>query len=244
MKILSQIETPTGGSYVNFEENLSKIIDGVMRVNKKFGSAEDGKQASSCTVVIEQNFGINALLSCKYLKDKYSGTGMLDVVYAFNMRDKNRIAVLSDLITLKQLGIKDIIMSEGVHPLKTVFSAAKPVYDIDVVSFSSIIKKEYPDFGFFNLGVMVGASTPMDFSKIKKLGKIGIDIFVINYSGDDIDINIVNYIKSKGKSVLLYTKESDVKPSLEEYMEKSLKLNADGIIIKILDEKSNIFTRY
>jgi len=140
MKIISQIETPSGESYINFEEHLDKIVGGVIHANKKFGLIKNDGPAPSCAIVIEQNFGINALLLCKDLKNRYNA-GTLDVAYAFNMRDKNRIAILSDLITLKQLGVKDIIISEGLHTLKTIFPAAKPVYDIDVVGFSSIIKK-------------------------------------------------------------------------------------------------------
>lgn len=243
MRIIPQIETPVSENYINFEENLSKLVEDVKYANKKFGlnGANNTIDATgSYPVVIEQDFGINALLLCKDLKDRYAN---LNIIYAFNMRDKNRIAILSDLMTLGQLGIKDIMISEGLHPLKTIFYAAKPVYDIDVLGLSSIIKKESPDFSLFNLGVVVGASAPVDFFKIKKLCKIGVDRFAVNYSGDDIDINIINYIKAEKKSVFIYAKESDVKPALGEFMKKNLELNADGIIIKILNEKSNIFTK-
>lgn len=249
MIIIPQIETPVSENYIDFEENLSKLIEGIKYTSKKFGLKDANGAIDSYSVVIEQNFGINALFLCKDLKDKYNN---LNIIYAFNMRDKNRIAVLSDLITLKQLGVKDIIISEGLHPLKTIFYAAKPVYDIDVVGFSSIIKTEpsylkvnnyVNNFNLFNLGVVVAVSTPVDFLKIKKLSKIGVDRFVINYFGDNLDINIINYIKAEKKPVFIYVNEPDIKSSLEEFIKKNLELNADGIIIKILDEKSNVFTQ-
>ncbi len=250
MIIIPQIETPLSESYINFEENLSKLIEGIKYRVRKFGLLdEENKAIDSYPVVIEQNFGINALLLCKDLRDRYSN---LSIIYAFNMRDKNRVAILSDLITLKQLGIKDIIISEGLHPLKTIFYAAKPVYDIDVLGLSSIIKSgsaylkadNYANnFSLFNLGVVVAVSTPVDFFKIKKLSKIGADRFVINYFGNNIDINIINYIKAEKRSVFIYANESDIKSSLEEFVKKNLELNADGIIIKILNTKSNIFTQ-
>ncbi len=253
MKIIPQIETPAGENYIDFEENLSKLIEGIKYKGKKFGlnGAEDA--IDSYPVVIEQNFGINALLLCNDLKNRHNNN--LNISYAFNMRDKNRVAILSDLITLEQLGLKDIIISEGLHPLKTVFYAAKPVYDIDVLGLSSIIKTGFPllkdngyvnNFSLFNLGVVVGISTPADFLKIKKLSKIGVDRFIVNYSvdnADDIDINIINYIKAEKKPVFIFVNESNVKSTLEEFIKKNLELNVDGIIIKILNEKSNIFTQ-
>ena len=249
MVIIPQIETPVSENYIDFEENLSKLIEGVKYTSKKFGLKEANGAINSYSIVIEQNFGINALFLCKDLKDKYNN---LNVIYAFNMRDKNRTAILSDLITLKQLGLKDIIISEGLHPLKTVFYASKPVYDIDVLGFSSIIKTGSPylkandyanNFSLFNLGVVVAVSTPVDFLKIKKLSKIGVNKFVINYFGDNLDINVINYIKAEKKPVFIYINEAGIKSSLEEFIKKNLELNVDGVIIKILNEKSNIFTQ-
>ncbi|MCL4321112.1 MAG: hypothetical protein M0016_05720 [Deltaproteobacteria bacterium] len=249
MKIIPQIETPAGENYINFEENLSKLIEGIKYTSKKFGLNGPGEAIESYPVVIEQNFGINALLLCNDLKNRHNN---LNIIYAFNMRDKNRVAILSDLITLKQLGLKDIIISEGLHPLKTVFYAAKPVYDIDVLGLSSIIKTGFPllkdneyvnNFSLFNLGVVVGVSTQVDFLKIKKLSKIGVDSFVINYFGDNLDINIINYIKAEKKPVFIFVNESNVKSTLEEFIKKNLELNVDGVIIKISNEKSNIFTQ-
>ncbi len=252
MKIIPQIETPAGENYIDFEENLSKLIEGIKYKGKKFGlnGAGAGDAIGSYSVVIEQNFGINALLLCNDLKNRHNNN--LNIIYAFNMRDKNMVAILSDLITFEQLGLKNIIISEGLHPLKTVFYAAKPVYDIDVLGLSSIIKTGFPllkdndyvnNFSLFNLGVVVGISTPADFLKIKKLSKIGVDRFIINYFGDNLDINIINYIKAEKKPVFIFINESNVKSTLEEFIKKNLELNVDGIIIKILNEKSNIFTQ-
>ncbi|MCL4429107.1 MAG: hypothetical protein M1276_09030, partial [Deltaproteobacteria bacterium] len=128
MRIIPQIETPVNENYINFEENLIKLIDGI----EKSGLNNQDAGQSLPRIILEQNFGVNGLLLCKDLKDKY---GNINIAYAFNMRDKNRISILSDLITLKQIDIKDIIVSEGVHPLKTVFNAAKPVYDVDILGF-------------------------------------------------------------------------------------------------------------
>ncbi len=246
MRIIPQIETPVSENYINFEENLIKLIDEIKKT--ELSNIDTGQNLPQ--IIIEQNFGVNGLLLCKDLKDKY---GNVNIAYAFNMRDKNRISILSDLITLKQIGIKDIIASEGLHPLKTVFNAAKPVYDLDILGLGLILKRGFMNYlehipgkdtqDFFNLGAVVALSSAVDGLKIKKLINIGADRFIINYTGKNLDEDIINYIKSEKKEVILLVKESYIGNSLENFIRENVNLNLDGIIIKILDEKTNVFTR-
>ena len=246
MRIIPQIETPVSENYINFEENLIKILGGI----EKSGLNNQNTGQDLPRIILEQNFGVNGLLLCKDLKDKQ---GNLNIAYAFNMRDKNRISILSDLITLKQIGVKDIIVSEGIHPLKTVFNAAKPVYDLDILGIALILKRGFMNYlegiadkdeaDFFNLGAVISASTAVDGLKVKKLINIGADRFIINYTGKNPDEDIIKYIKSEKKEVFLYVKESYIDNSPEDFIKANERLNLDGIIIKITDEKANVFTR-
>ncbi|HEC24510.1 MAG TPA: hypothetical protein ENI54_00615 [bacterium] len=97
---------------------------------------------------------------------------------------------------------------------------------------------------FFNLGVVIGASTLADELKAKKLIKTGVDRLIVNYTGENPDVNMVNYIKSENKEVFLYIKESDIKYPLDDFIKSNEDLNIDGIIVKVVSEKSNIFTQY
>ncbi len=246
MRIIPQIETPVSENYINFEENLIKLLGGI----EKSGLNNQNTGQDLPRIILEQNFGVNGLLLCKDLKDKQ---GSLNIAYAFNMRDKNRISILSDLITLKQIGVKDIIVSEGIHPLKTVFNAAKPVYDVDILGIALILKRGFMNYlegivdkdeaDFFNLGAVISASTAVDGLKVKKLINIGADRFIINYTGKNPDEDIIKYIKSEKKEVFLYAKESYIDNSPEDFIKANERLNLDGIIIKITDEKANVFTR-
>ena len=247
MRIIPQIETPAGENYVTFEENLIKLLG----VIEKTGLNNQNAGRDFPDIIIEQNFGVNGLLLCKDLKDRRSN---LNIAYAFNMRDKNRISILSDLITLKQIGVKDIIVSEGVHPLKTVFNSAKPVYDVDILGIGLILKRGFMNYlggivdnkdepNFFNLGAVISASAPVDGLKAKKLINAGADRFIINYAGKNPDEDIIKYIKSEKKEIFLYVKESYIDDSLKDFIRANERLNLDGIIIKIIDEKANVFTR-
>jgi hypothetical protein len=246
MQIIPQIETPVGENYITFEENLIKLLGTI----EKAGLNNKNAGRDFPDIIIEQNFGVNGLLLCKGLKDRLRN---INTAYAFNMRDKNRISILSDLITLKQIGVKDIVVSEGVHPLKTVFNSAKPVYDVDILGIGLILKRGFMNYlggigdkdepDFFNLGVVVSASAPVDGLKAKKLINVGADRFIINYTGKNPDEDIIKYIKSEKKEIFLYVKESYVNDSLKDFIGANERLNIDAIIIKITDEKANVFTR-
>ncbi|MCL6119550.1 MAG: hypothetical protein M0Z57_05125 [Deltaproteobacteria bacterium] len=238
MQIIPQIETPVSKNYSVFEEDLIKLLNAVEN-DPQNGSGTDN---SLPQIIIEQNFGFNALLLCRDLKENHK----IKTAYAFNMRDKNRISLLSDLITLKQLGLKDIIVFEGVHPLKTEFKSAKPVYDIDILGLGLMLKRGLmndikPDL--FNFGAVIGASAAVDFLKAKKLIEIGADSFFINYSGINPDEDIIKYIKSNNKKLFLNVKELSIKGSLSDFIKTVDNLGIDGVIIKIADENSNVFTR-
>jgi hypothetical protein len=238
MNIIPKIETPFSENYKNF---LKELIPIVKNINAP--GITGYKQ-----IIIEQNFGINGILICKELKEM---DNEIDITYAFNMRDKNRIALFSDLATLEQIGLKNIIISEGLHPQKTPFYFVKPVYDIDTVALSSIIKSkiynvgndfklEGVNFSRFNLGVIVGASTPTDLIKIKKLVSIGVDSFIINSFSDNI--GAIKYIKNENKKVYIQLMESEIS-LIEDSIDKAARLGADALIIKIMNGKTNIFKR-
>ena len=88
---------------------------------------------------------------------------------------------------------------------------------------------------------MVEASTPVDLVKIKKLILLGIDSFIINSFLDNV--GAIKYIKSQNKECLINVKETDIK-SLDEGKGKAAECGADGLIVKIMNEKTNIFNRF
>ena len=56
-------------------------------------------------------------------------------------RDRNRIALQSDLLSAYVLGVKNILIMTGDHPLLGDHPQAKPVYDLDSVSLLRAVKE-------------------------------------------------------------------------------------------------------
>ncbi len=65
----------------------------------------------------------------------------VDAVYQLTCRDRNRIALQSDLIGAYALGIRNVLALSGDFPTNGDHPDAKPVYDLDTVQLISTIKK-------------------------------------------------------------------------------------------------------
>ncbi len=57
----------------------------------------------------------------------------LEPVYQLTCRDRNRLALQSDLLSAWSLGIRNVLCLTGDHPVLGDDSDAKPVYDLDSV---------------------------------------------------------------------------------------------------------------
>ena len=72
---------------------------------------------------------LGSLATCKALKD----AGMLPI-YQLTCRDRNRIALQSDLLSAAMFGIENILCLTGDHTKLGDHPQAKPVFDLDSVS--------------------------------------------------------------------------------------------------------------
>lgn len=64
----------------------------------------------------------------------------IEPIYQLTCRDRNRIALQSDLLNAAVLGIQNVIALTGDLPSSGDHPQAKPVYDLDSVSLLSVIK--------------------------------------------------------------------------------------------------------
>jgi len=65
----------------------------------------------------------------------------LETIMHITCRDRNRLALQSDLIGAHAMGIRNVLVMSGDHPVKGDHEGAKPVYDVDSVQLLAIIRK-------------------------------------------------------------------------------------------------------
>jgi 5,10-methylenetetrahydrofolate reductase len=112
----------------------------------------------------------------------------IETIMHITCRDRNRLALQSDIIGAYALGIRNVLVMSGDHPVKGDHEGAKPVYDVDSVQLLGILKKL--DKGFDLAGnelagrtdLCVGAVTNTElneagFIKFKKKIQMGASFF-------------------------------------------------------------------
>jgi 5,10-methylenetetrahydrofolate reductase len=79
---------------------------------------------------------LGSLATCKALQDEG-----LTPIYQLTCRDRNRIALQSDLLSAAMFGIENLLLLTGDHTKLGDHPQAKPVFDLDSVSLIHTVKK-------------------------------------------------------------------------------------------------------
>ena len=120
--ITSEFSTVRGADLEEIKENakiLKKLTNGI-NVGDLQGS----------------NLYLGSLATCHILKDLG-----LDPIMQITCRDKNRLALQSELLSAYVLGIRNILVLTGDHPSIGGQPQTKPVFDLDSVQLLWVIKK-------------------------------------------------------------------------------------------------------
>jgi methylenetetrahydrofolate reductase (NADPH) len=107
----------------------------------------------------------------------------LEPIYQLTCRDRNRLALQSDLLSAWTLGIENVLCLTGDHPVLGDHTEAKPVYDLDSVQLlkaASTLNQGYDMAGhelesapaFFLGAVVTPAADPLEPQIIKMRKKI------------------------------------------------------------------------
>jgi methylenetetrahydrofolate reductase (NADH) len=153
------------GSLPKFMEEASLLRDHVHAIN-----VTDNQSAV---------MRLGSLAASVKLKDKG-----IEAIYQITCRDRNRIALQSELLSACSLGIDNVLALTGDHTTLGDHSKAKPVFDVDSVQLLKIatgMKSGYdmegneltqaPDFA---VGAVVNPNfEPLDLQLIKMEKKIG-----------------------------------------------------------------------
>ena len=83
-----------------------------------------------------QSFGYMCSLAASHLIQRDAG---MEAVYQMTTRDRNRLALFSDLLGAATLGIKNILALTGDHTELGDTPNAKPVYDLDSANLVDLI---------------------------------------------------------------------------------------------------------
>ncbi|MGQ9641666.1 MAG: methylenetetrahydrofolate reductase C-terminal domain-containing protein [Candidatus Bathycorpusculaceae bacterium] len=83
-------------------------------------------------------FGYMNALVPSYLIQKEAG---VEAVYQMTTRDRNRLALLSDVLAAGALGIKNILVLTGDHTVVGDTPQSKPVFDLDSATFTYMLRK-------------------------------------------------------------------------------------------------------
>jgi len=69
----------------------------------------------------------------------------LEAIYQLTCRDRNRLGLLSDLLAAGAAGIRNVLALTGDHPSLGDNPAAKPVFDLDAVQFTRMVRRMVDD---------------------------------------------------------------------------------------------------
>lgn len=122
---------------------------------------------------------LGSLAVCTLLKKKG-----FEPIYQLTCRDRNRLALQSDLLSASVLGIENVLILTGDHPSLGDHPEAKPVFDLDSVQLLQIAKRLTEGFDMkgnrleglfpkFCLGAVVNpGADPIELEIIKMEKKI------------------------------------------------------------------------
>ena len=113
--ITAEVGPPKGFHLDHLMQEASDYLKGVTAVN-----------VTDCQSSIMR---MGSLATCKALKDNG-----LNAIYQLTCRDRNRIALQSDLLSAAYFGIDNLLLLTGDHTRMGDTPAAKPVFDLDSVS--------------------------------------------------------------------------------------------------------------
>lgn len=95
-----------------------------------------GVSAINVTDSQSSKMRMGSLATCKALKDMG-----FDPVFQLTCRDRNRIALQSDLLSAAYFGIDNLLLLTGDHTLMGDTPQAKPVFDLDSISLLYAVKQ-------------------------------------------------------------------------------------------------------
>ncbi|MCK4424178.1 methylenetetrahydrofolate reductase C-terminal domain-containing protein [Candidatus Bathyarchaeota archaeon] len=156
-------------------------------------------------------FGYMNALVPSYMIQKEAG---VEAIYQMTARDRNRLALFSDVLAAGALGIKNILVLTGDHTTVGDTPQAKPVFDLDSATFTYMLRKvidegvdlngnKIEDPPKLNIGIAAAPNAdPLEpeMLKIERKVKLGVDFIQTQcvYSMEQVKrfLDAASYLKT------------------------------------------------
>ncbi len=168
---------------------------------------------------------LGSLAVCHLLKDEG-----LEPIYQATCRDRNRLALQSDILSAAALGIENILVLTGDHPSRGDHPQAKPVFDLDSVQLIEVIKT-------------LESGKDMAGKELKGTPKFCVGA-VVNPGANPLEPELIKFEKKVKAGAEFFQTQGiyDVK-AFAEFIEKTKNYNV-AIIAGIILLKSGDMARY
>jgi methylenetetrahydrofolate reductase (NADPH) len=143
-----RLESGKGVLLAEFSPPLDVAPAGVEQLAKRFA----GKVHALGVSDNRDRVGMAALAAATLV----AGQGVEPILHV-TTRDRNRIALVSELLGAHALGIRNILCTSGTHQTLGHFRAAKNVYDVDVIQLLQTCANLARDASLVGEGAMAGA---------------------------------------------------------------------------------------
>lgn len=133
-ELMSQLRSKRFTFTGELEPEKTIDLSGTIETVKKLNG-----YVTACNVTDNpQSFAYISSLVASYIIQRDTG---METIYQITCRDRNRIALFSDLLGAGALGIKNVLALTGDHTTLGDTPQAKPVFDLDSVQLIHMIRK-------------------------------------------------------------------------------------------------------
>lgn len=188
-------------AFLNKADILSKVVDAI--------NVTDNQRAS---------MRVGSMAMCRLLQEKG-----IETILQMTCRDRNRIALQSDLLSASVLGLNNVLILSGDHPNVGEYIGTKTVYDLDTIQLIKVARLLETGIDFagkklngspkFCLGAVVNpTATPNDLQimMLEKKIESGID-FVQTQTVFDVEQYKEFFEKTKNLNVRILPGVSVIK---------------------------------
>jgi len=215
MKTILEIQTPLLPDAETYVTGLSRLED-------------------FSVLILAENGGISSAAVATMLRRRCEKQMFLKI----SCRDRNRIALHSELLTAAVMGLSDIVLADGTHPLHTSFPSAKPVYELDSLNLLKMLKQNALSFGdespaplaslAWNIGICIGGATQADMGRARKFLAAGADLFFA------LSLDAVPQLRRlTDKEIFLSVPEEQV-TNMSAILQQAESAGADGVNLVVM----------